>query len=60
VGVSELDSACRAELEQLLYQDGAEQVKEFSTYRKYKNRFQSPRDVAGALKEAEGVGINPL
>jgi Protein of unknown function (DUF3341) len=30
VGVSELDSACRAELEQLLYQDGAEQVKEFS------------------------------
>ncbi len=30
VGVSELDADCRAELEQLLYQDGAEQVKEFS------------------------------
>jgi Protein of unknown function (DUF3341) len=30
VGVSELDSDCRAELQQLLYQDGAEQVKEFS------------------------------
>src|SRR5579859_3771498 len=26
VGVSEIDSNCRAELEQLLYQDGAEQV----------------------------------
>ncbi len=31
VGVSELSSACRAELEQLLYREGAEQVKEFST-----------------------------
>ena len=30
VGVSALDSDYRAELQQLLYQDGAEQVKEFS------------------------------
>jgi hypothetical protein len=30
VGVSELESDCCAELERLLYQDGAEQVKEFS------------------------------
>jgi hypothetical protein len=30
VGVSEMGSDCRAELEQLLYRDGAEQVKEFS------------------------------
>jgi Protein of unknown function (DUF3341) len=30
VGVSELDADCRVELEQLLYGDGAEQVKEFS------------------------------
>jgi hypothetical protein len=29
VGLSEIDSNCRAELEQLLYHDGAEQVKEF-------------------------------
>ncbi len=30
VGISELETDCRAELEQLLYQDGAEQVKQFS------------------------------
>lgn len=30
VGISELETDCRTELEQLLYQDGAEKVKEFS------------------------------
>jgi Protein of unknown function (DUF3341) len=30
VGISEFETDCRAELEQLLYQDGAEKVKEFS------------------------------